>query len=196
MPRQTVRKAWPVWWQVGIMVMSAWAIACCGWALWADATVFEDVNTSFSAGIALVIPVAVWSVLAAIGLARYARSWRLTLLVPLAVSSTMALTWADIPGRIGWAMSREAMDQAAAACEEFEASPAGQGPTDKKIGFYAFYAIDKGTDGGCYFALARDYPVSRTGFHYRPGVDNPALGVGYIRYVSLGGWWYYYQWSE
>ncbi|WP_146229262.1 hypothetical protein [Nocardia neocaledoniensis] len=178
------------------MMMTAWVTACCGWALWADATVFEDVNTSFSAGIALVIPVAVWLVLAAIGLARYARSWRLTLLVPLAVTSTIALTWADIPGRIGWAMSREAMDQAASVCEKFEASPAGQGPTEKRIGFYAFRTIDKRTDGGCRFTLARDYPVSRNGFHYRPGVENPEVGVGYMRYDSLGDWWYYYQWAE
>ncbi|MFD4430474.1 hypothetical protein [Nocardia sp. NPDC058497] len=191
-PRQPV----PLWW-TSIMVVSAGStLGCCLWALWADVTAFDDVETTFWAGIAAALPVAVWTVAALVGLVRYTRWWRLGLLVPVFVSSTLALTWSDVPGRIGWLISRDAMDRAAAVCDSVEPTSSGTSYAGKRIGVYDFHSISRLSQGGCHFRLRRNYPVVRTGFDYLPAGERRNGIDGHTYYVHLGGSWHFYQWSE
>lgn len=183
-------------WKVAMVVTATLTLGCCLWVLWADVTAFEDVETLFSAGVALVIPLVAWLVLAPVGLMRYAGWWRVGLLVPLFVASTLALTWFDVPGRIGWAASRGAMDRAAEVCNSLNTSTSGSSYYGEKIGVYQFHRIERESDGKCRFHLLRDYPVVRSGFLYVPNGGRFNGLHGHTYYVPLGGYWHYYQWAE
>ncbi|MFE1596744.1 hypothetical protein [Nocardia sp. NPDC058705] len=176
-----------------MLAVTVMVIGCCLWIMWADLTVFADGNTRFFAGLCLAIPVMGWAVLAMVGSAKYPGWWRLGVLAPLFVTLTVVLTWFDVFGRIGWAMSRGDMDRAAAAC------PARVNSTsyiEGAVGVYRFYDIERLPDRGCQFRLARDYQVVRTGFLYLPNEKRRRGVYGHTYYEPLGGNWYFYEFNE
>ncbi|MEU4710539.1 hypothetical protein AB0G00_29340 [Nocardia salmonicida] len=166
----------------------------CAWVVWADVTAFEDLQTQFSAGIAGAMPLMAWSVSALVGHMRYPGWWRLGLLVPLFIAITLVSTWFDVPGRVGWVMSRGEMERAAADCRTRITSSSSY--HSEKVGAYQFYDIDRQPDGGCLFRLARDYPVVRSGFLYLPNGERRNGVHGHTYYVPLGGGWYYHRFDE
>ncbi len=177
-----------------MLVSGTLALACCLWVLWADATAFEDIETRFSAGIAVTIPAVSWVVLIAIALLRY-RNWlKPSLLVPICVVSTLALTMCDIPGRVGWELSQSEMDKYTDDCRTISTSTTGSEYVGKRVGAYTFHRIDRQAGGGCDFQLLRDYPVVRSGFLYRPHGENLDGIHGHTYYAPLGSRWYYYRW--
>ncbi|MFI6222332.1 hypothetical protein ACIBEH_17390 [Nocardia salmonicida] len=157
-------------------------------------TAFEDLQTQFSAGIAGAMPLVAWSVSALVGHMRYPGWWRLGLLVPLFIAITLVSTWFDVPGRVGWVMSRGEMERAAADCRTRITSSSSY--RSEKVGAYQFYDIDRQPDGGCLFRLARDYPMVRSGFLYLPNGERRNGVHGHTYYVPLGGGWYYHRFDE
>ncbi|MFB7876882.1 hypothetical protein ACFC06_16635 [Nocardia sp. NPDC056064] len=169
-------------------VTTAPVLAATLWALWADATAFEDLETLFEASLICAIPVTIWSLLASFGITKYTASLRPTAAVPLLIATTLTLTWLDLPGRIGWQLSRPAMTAAAATCEKTT--------TTTTIGLYRFHSITPDPDGTCRFRLARDYPIVRTGIVYRPHGEIPSGMIDNTYYVPLDESWYYYHFNE
>lgn len=175
-----------------MMVTATLTLVCCGWLVWSDVTAFDDGEAAFSAGVAVVTPVVVWVVLALVGRARYTRWWRWGLLVPLFTAATLALTLLEVPGRIGWLMSRDAMNQAATACGAASASEPNAPSGTETIGVYTFDHVEREPDGECEFYLLRNYPGVRSGFHYTPS-GKSLMGDIDHQYVHLGGHWYYFR---
>ncbi|MFI8973809.1 hypothetical protein ACIGO9_13060 [Nocardia asteroides] len=191
-PRQSL----PLAWKASVLLASAWVLACCLWIVWADATVFEDVDTTFTAGLAAAIPVVVWLVTLLVALAgRYPAWWRFGLLVPAFIASTVALTWFHVPGHLGWALSRDAMRQAAITCDPSEPTWTGIALEGRRIGVYHFHSVQRLPNGGCHFRLLRNYPVVRTGFDHLPGETRDGL-VDHTTYIPLGDSWHFYEWTE
>ncbi|MGW6118234.1 hypothetical protein ACWFRF_04260 [Nocardia sp. NPDC055165] len=155
-------------------------------------TGYDDINASFSAAITGVLPVAAWLVLAVTGFVKYERWWLAGLLVPVIISSTLALTWAGIPGRIGWAVSRGDMERAAAACDTLDTSKLGVPHQRVEIGVYTFHHIERETNGACDFHLLRDYPSIQRGFLYLPHGER-RNGEYDHTYIPLGDFWYFYH---
>ncbi len=172
-------------------VTAAATLASCLWAMWADLTAFDDVDAVIWLGIALAIPLVVWLVLAVLGYVKYTGWRRLGLLVPIFIALTVALNHFQIPGRIGWMISRSAMDRAAAECDAPTAGASSGEFTTQKIGVYTFDHVERETDGGCKFVLQRGYPVSRSGFRYLP--HRKPIDGEFAQYHELGNSWYYYQ---
>jgi hypothetical protein len=175
-------------------VTATLTLGCCLWLLGADLTAFDDIEVVIPVGLALVLPVLAWLALALVGHMKYTGWRRLGLLVPIFIAATVALTWAEVPGRIGWVMSRGALDRAAAACEPFETSSSGTSYNGKRIGVYEFHRIERKHNGECNFRLLRDYPGVRSGFVYIPNGERPDGIRAHTYYEPLGGPWYYYRW--
>ncbi|MEU4648143.1 hypothetical protein [Nocardia fluminea] len=169
-------------------------LGICSWVVWAEVTAFEDLQTQFSAGVGCSIPVLAWLVSALVGHMRNPGWWRLGLLVPLFITITLVGTWFDVPGRIGWAMSRGEMERAAADCRTRVTSSSSY--HSEKVGAYQFYDIDRLPDGGCLFRLPRDRAKVRSGFLYLPNGERLNGVHGHTYYVPLGGGWYYHRFDE
>ncbi|MFD3596252.1 hypothetical protein ACFWU5_26325 [Nocardia sp. NPDC058640] len=138
-----------------------------------------------------------WVVLAVVGYRRYPRWWwRWGLVVPLFVAVTVSMTWFEISGRIGWAVSRGDMHRAGVACGAGDSPPSGSSYNREKVGVYEFYDVERLPDGGCHFRLSRDYPVVRNGFVYLPNEELREGVRGHTYYLPLGDDWYFYEFTE
>ncbi|MEU4809442.1 hypothetical protein AB0H20_09585 [Nocardia fluminea] len=155
-------------------------------------TAFDDIQVVIPAGAGLALPVLAWLVLALVGHMKYPGWRRLGLLVPIFIAVTVALTWAQVPGRIGWMMSRGAMDHAAAACDQLDTGRSGVPYKSEKIGAYTFHHVERESDGACQFDLLKHYPWARSGFLYLPNGSRADGEYGHD-YVHLGNSWYYYR---
>ncbi|UGT60867.1 hypothetical protein [Nocardia asteroides] len=175
------------------MVVAAVATAlCCALKLWADVTTFADEEFWLPLGLLIAVPVAVWSVLIAIGCVRYANWWRLGLLVPLFVAVTVALAGFAVPGRIGWQLARSEMDRAAAECDTLQGGQSDGSYRSATIGVYDFHHVESGAGGECEFYLSKHYPGVRSGFLYLPNGAAPVSDIDH-EYVRLGDSWYYFK---
>ncbi|MEV0247510.1 hypothetical protein AB0H76_13035 [Nocardia sp. NPDC050712] len=182
----------PTAWKLGVVATTTLAGAFSLWVLWTHLTRFDDPEALIAGGIMVLIPSAAWLTLAVLGGLNYRTWWRLGLLMPAIVAITTALSLLQVPGQIGWAMSRGAMNRAAATCDAPEYS-AGRDFTYKreKIGMYDFHHIERESHGGCEFVLM-GYPTSRTGFLFLPHDERRDGAYGH-RYQYLGDHWYYYE---
>ncbi|WP_067815559.1 hypothetical protein [Nocardia inohanensis] len=118
-----------------------------------------------------------WLITAAIGVIRY-RAWLPSLLAPLVVLLTLAVTWSGFPAHFGWTLSRDALERTAVTC-----SPT----TGTRVGVYRVTAIEKRRDG-CLIQISGGFPTL-SGFAYFPGAAPPADDDG-ISYVRIEGPWY------
>ncbi|MFB7876263.1 hypothetical protein ACFC06_13485 [Nocardia sp. NPDC056064] len=188
---ERVRSPLPTAWKVVMSVAVVATFLCCAWALWPSVAVFDDEDVLISVGLVVALPVLMWLVLAAIAGVKYANWWRWGLLIPVSIIVTLMLLEFHLPGRIGWLMTRDDMDRAAAVCETLETGLSDPRYKSVTIGQYDFHHVDSEPDGGCEFNLSRYYPVVRSGFVYIPSGRTPTSTID-TRYVHLGGYWYYF----
>lgn len=166
--------------------------ACCTVVLWTQLTRFDDPTALIVGGIVVLILSAGWLALAVFASLNYSTWWRLGLLMLALIAITTALSLLQVPGKIGWTMSRDAMNRAAATCDAPETGTNPGLPFKReKIGVYNFHHIERETDGGCEFVLM-GYPASRTGFVFVPNDERRDGAYGH-HYQYLGDSWYYYE---
>ncbi|WP_051152814.1 hypothetical protein [Nocardia niigatensis] len=171
----------PRGWRAAMVGTAAAVAVCCAGVLWTFAIQFEYVNALLWGGFALVIPSAVWLVLAVVGGLNYRGWWRAGLIPPAIVAVTLGLLWFEAPGRVGWALSRQSMDQAAAECATTH------DVTD--IGVYTFATIQS-DPATCRFYLHLGYPSSRRMFLYHRDITHPTATPD-PRCRHLGGSWHF-----
>lgn len=105
------------------------------------------------------------------------RAWRLSLIAPLVVALAFAVSWTGIPEKLGWALSRGALERAAITC-----APAN----GIRLGVYSVRKITK-RDGGC-LLYDDEYFFGYTGFAYFPNGAPPNRSG--IYYSPFKGPWY------
>ncbi len=163
----------PAWWKISQTVVATFATAFCMCVLWVFAARIDGPHLRFwCADIGLIVG-APWVWLSAVGALRYHRWWP-SVVLPVIVSSTVVLVSAGAPARLGWAISRAAMEKLAAGCDA-QGVPA-------RAGFYTIEEINYGLTA-CAFDLGPDRQFIRA---YE---DDPGLDVPFCE--SLGSKWYY-----
>ncbi|MFI7000400.1 hypothetical protein [Nocardia sp. NPDC050175] len=112
-----------------------------------------------------------------VGAVRY-HTWRLSLIAPVVAILSMAVGFTGIPGKIGWALSEDAFEQAAITCA----------PTkETTLGVIRVTRITK-RDGGCRFYTHLGL-MSPVGFAYFPD-RTPVSSSPEDSYTHLEGPWY------
>lgn len=183
------RRPAPRWWRLTVgWVIPLLAATACVVVLWSlvPPVVFYPLFV-LAAG-ALVIVGAVWLAAVVFGSIRY--GWRrVTLVAPIIVLVTVGLAAIDLPGRFGWWVSKDDLQQAAVAC----ADPSdGTDLRFRWIGAYRVYSAHRVGDDGCRFAVEGGL-IDSVGVAYLPG-EQPYLGAprrdGEFGYRHIEGDWY------
>lgn len=183
------RRPAPLWWRLTVGgVIPLLAAAACLVVLWSlvPPVVFYPLYVLASG--ALIIVGVVWLAAVVFGSIRY--GWRaVTLVAPVIVLVTVVLAAVELPGRFGWWVSKDDLQQAAVAC----ADPAdGADLRSRRIGVYRVYSVHRVGDRGCRFTVEGGL-VDSVGVAYLPG-ERPYLGDprrdGEIGYRHIEGDWY------
>ncbi|MEE4023980.1 hypothetical protein V1Y59_12910 [Gordonia sp. PKS22-38] len=148
------------WWTALVVATTLAVIAACGALLWTLVPPTADFAYLVLAMWALLGFAAIWLVLAVFGCFRY-RRFRLSAVAPLVILVTVILAVADVPSRVGFAVSRPALEAAADRCDE--------SLDETKIGVYEVWRIES-ADGGCRFFMKGGL-VDSVGLAYLP--DGP-----------------------
>ncbi|MEU7143363.1 hypothetical protein ABZ942_28240 [Nocardia sp. NPDC046473] len=106
------------------------------------------------------------------------RTWRLSLIAPVAAILTFAVGCTGIPGEVGWALSKDAFEQAAATCAHTK---------ETRLGIIRVTTITK-RDGGCWL-YTHGGLIDSTGFAYFPD-RTPVSSSPKTSYTHLDGPWY------
>lgn len=117
-----------------------------------------------------------WLVTAGVGVARF-RAWFPSLLAPLMVLLTVALSRSGLPADLGWTLSRDALERTAVTC-----TPA----TGTRAGVYRITTVTE-YRGGCLLYTGGGF-MSSQGFAYYPDAAPPG-GDG-RSYERFEGPWY------
>ncbi|WP_157535194.1 hypothetical protein [Nocardia inohanensis] len=182
-PAPPARRGAPVGWTASMATTSGLVFLVCLWVLWHFTASNDRLGAFFLGGCAIMILGIGWLVLAILGMAKYNR-FVLSAIVPAVVVMTLILLWSGIPGRIGWAFSKPALERAAADCTRTD--DAG------RIGLFDFDYVRPEGDGGCSFSL-KNSGFGPDGYAYFPreAPANPGAGAGSgTRYHRYDGNWY------
>ncbi|MGX1804502.1 hypothetical protein ACWIGI_02200 [Nocardia sp. NPDC055321] len=172
-------------WRLSMAAITAFIGAVCLWVLWEYASHGDRLVALLLGGWVLVVAGGIWLVAAVSGAVAH-RAWILTAAAPVAVTVTLALLSSGAPTRIGWELSRPALERTAGACADTHA--------EQRFGMYRVDYV-RVIAGGCAFSLA-DTSLGVEGFAYIPHGDPPApaaharAGTSYTR---IDGPWYTYE---
>ncbi|GAA1608564.1 hypothetical protein GCM10009764_35590 [Nocardia ninae] len=111
------------------------------------------------------------------GALRY-RTWRLSLIAPVVAILSIAVACTGIPGKVGWALSKDALEQAAVTCAHTK---------ETRLGVIRVTAIAK-RDGGCWL-YTHGVLTDSVGFAYFPD-RAPVSSSPETSYTHLEGPWY------
>lgn len=167
-----------------MMTATAMVAACCLWVLWEYASRGDQLSALLLGGWAMVITGGIWVAVAVAGMNAYG-AWRLSVVAPLLFVLSVTLLYTGAPQRVGWLLSRPALDRAAATCTEVNGT--------QRVGLYRIDHV-RATDRGCTFSLAES-GFGIDGFAYIPsGAPEPLppnASAG-DRYRHVDGPWYSY----
>ncbi|WP_157762097.1 hypothetical protein [Nocardia yamanashiensis] len=139
-----VRRIPKVWLTFLIATTGLFGLCCLG-VLWGFAAKGgNDFDVLLYGGGGIVVLGIAWLALAITGIAAY-RRFVLATIVPAMLVMTAALVIMGIPGKVGWALTKPALERAAATCTKTD--HAG------RIGLYTFNYVRPEGDGGCSFTL-------------------------------------------
>ncbi|WP_194814360.1 hypothetical protein [Nocardia sp. XZ_19_385] len=167
----------PKWWLVATNAVTVLVTLCYAVLLWNTGTEGEFFVGLFGL-LALLGLGVVWIIITIIGLLAY-RTFLASLITPLIVLTGMGLAWAEIPQKLAWWASRDALGRAASTCDEHGDSG--------RIGVYTITRVQR-TPDGCLFYTDGGF-LNRVGFAHLPG-GAPATPPAVMQYTSLGGPWY------
>ncbi|GAC56855.1 hypothetical protein GOHSU_14_00220 [Gordonia hirsuta DSM 44140 = NBRC 16056] len=176
----------PRWWRIATIATSTITVALCAVLLAADAEWF-----GFGAWLLTfwLFPVAglAWLVLTILGAVRY-RTWRLSLIAPVAVILSAALFWYSVPARAGFAASRPALESHARECT------ATGGSWHRLI---RAEQVERLPNGICLFYSPASF-IDRVGWAYVPPAAAPPESDyrdGRYSYRHISGDWYRFTWN-
>ncbi|WP_135236852.1 hypothetical protein [Nocardia sp. CS682] len=106
------------------------------------------------------------------------RSWRLSLIAPAVAILSIAVGFTGIPGKVGWALSKDAFEHAAVTCAQAK---------DTRLGVIRVTTITK-RDGGCRL-YTHGGLIDPVGFAYFPD-RTPVTSSPEDSYTHLEGPWY------
>ncbi|WP_194852845.1 hypothetical protein [Nocardia sp. SYP-A9097] len=158
--------------------------ACCLWVLWEYASRGDQLSALLLGGWALVITGGIWVAVAVAGVNAYG-AWRISVVAPLLFVLSVALLYTGAPQRVGWLLSRSALDRAAATCTDVDGL--------RRVGLYRIDHV-RTIDQGCTFSLAES-GFGIDGFAYIPSGEPPRLPPNASagdRYRHVEGAWYSY----
>lgn len=163
-------------WKVTSTAIAIATVGICLFLLWNQMS-RGSFDSVIMALLALMFLGLLWLLAGATGLWLY-RAWRLNLIAPLVVALTFAVASAEVPDKLGWALSKDALERVAITCA----------PTNgTRLGLYSVRKITK-RDGGCLIYDA-DYSIGLEGFAYFPDNALPPNPSG-IHYKPFAGPWY------
>ncbi|WP_338760216.1 hypothetical protein V7968_31405 [Nocardia vulneris] len=152
------------------------AVAVCLAMLWGEMSRESLRYTLGMAALLLAVGVACL-VTGLVGALRY-HTWRLSLIAPAVAILSIAVGAAGIPSKVGWALSRDAFEQAAVTCARTK---------ETRLGVITVTAITH-RDGGCRL-YTRDRLLDPVGFAYFP--DSPPVAASpEDSYTHFEGPWY------
>lgn len=180
-------KAHPATWWTALSALTAvFVVLVCGVILWAFMPPVVFFPYFALAASVLVILGAVWVGLGLVGWFRY-RAVRASAVAPVLVMLTVVLVAMAVPSRVAFAVSKNALADAAHQCP--------QSWTDQRIGVYRIWQI-RPVEGGCLFFIEGGL-IDSIGLAYLPD-GAPYLGdprrdddIGYRPYS--GPWYRFVQ---
>lgn len=154
----------------------------CLWTMWVVASRGDLIDTAIGIAMPMLFLGALWLGLAIAGIAAY-RTFVLSVILPGILVVTMVALWVGLPTKVGWELTKPALDRAANECTYSQ--------TTHKVGLYEIDYVRTIPDG-CRLSLVSSL-TGPDGFA-RFGSGSPSAEASKdMRFEHIVGGWYSYE---